>query len=64
MIFCDTDQIQSKLVNMRDRQFNGIRFAEIKHNLNCTAAQEVADVFAVDLQEKSLTLESHIDERL
>ena len=49
---------------MEDRLFNDIRFAEIKHNSNCIAAQEVEDVFAVDLQEKSLTLESHIDERL
>ena len=39
-------------------------FAEAKQNLNTLAAQEVEDVFAEDLPEKSLILESQIDERL
>ena len=38
--------------------------AEAKHTLNSLAAQEVEDVFAEDLPEKSLILESQLDERL
>ena len=50
---------------MEDRLFyNDIRFAEIKHNSNCIAAQEVEDVFAEDLPTKSLILEPQIGERL
>ena len=38
--------------------------AEAKHTLNSLAAQEVEDVFAEDLPEKSPILESQLDEKL